>query len=176
MQVQADEECRAEKAAGAAATEGLADQTLKDLKNSLQRSESIMNRSIEDIEGIGPVYAEMLKAAGVANTSQLLAEGGDRKGRLQLAERCGINEKLILKWVNMSDLFRIKGVAGQWGELLEASGVDTVKELCHRNPEKLADRMREINKEKRLVKQAPGVTQISSWVDQAKKLQPAVTY
>jgi len=135
-----------------------------------------MNRSIEDIEGIGPVYAEMLKAAGVTNTGQLLAEGGERKGRVQLAERCGINEKLILKWVNMSDLFRIKGVAGQWAELLEASGVDTVKELCNRNPEKLADRMREINKEKRLVKQAPGVTQISAWVDQAKKLQPAVTY
>jgi predicted flap endonuclease-1-like 5' DNA nuclease len=76
----------------------------------------------------------------------------------------------------MSDLFRIKGVAGQWAELLEASGVDTVKELRNRNPENLADSMREINKQKRLVKQVPNPTQIKSWVDQAKKLPPAVTY
>ena len=135
-----------------------------------------MNRKLEDIEGIGPKYAEMLKAAGVMNTGQLLDEAGERVGRVQLAERCGINEKLILKWVNMSDLFRIKGIAGQWAELLEASGVDTVKELRTRKPENLADRMREINKQKRLVKQVPNATQITSWVDQAKKLKPAVSY
>jgi len=135
-----------------------------------------MNRSIEDIEGIGPKYAEMLKAAGVMNTGQLLAEGGERKRRVQLVERCGINEKLILRWVNMSDLFRIKGVAGQWAELLEASGVDTVKELRNRNPENLADTMREVNKQKRLVKQVPNATKIGFWIDQAKKLPPAVTY
>ena len=135
-----------------------------------------MNRSIQDIEGIGPKYAEILKAAGVMNTGQLLAEGSERRGRVQLAERCGINEKLILKWVNMSDLFRIKGIAGQWAELLEASGVDTVKELRTRNPDNLADRMREINIQKRLVKQVPNAVQIRSWVDQAKKLKPAVSY
>ncbi len=135
-----------------------------------------MSRNIKEIEGIGSKYAEMLKAAGVINTGQLLAEGGERKRRVQLVERCGINEKLILKWVNMSDLFRIKGIAGQWAELLEASGVDTVKELRNRNPENLADRMREINKQKRLVKQVPNATQIGFWVDQAKKLPPAVTY
>ena len=135
-----------------------------------------MSRRIDSIEGIGPKYAEMLKAAGVTNTGQLLAEGGERKHRIQLVERSGINEKLILKWVNMSDLFRIKGVAGQWAELLEAAGVDTVKELRNRNPENLAEKMREINKQKRLVKQVPNATQISSWVDQAKKLKPAVSY
>ena len=94
---------------------------------------------------------------------------------MQLAERCGINEKLILRWVNMSDLFRIKGIAGQWAELLEAAGVDSVKELRTRNPENLADKMRETNKQKRLVKQVPNATQIRSWVDQAKKLKPAVS-
>ena len=135
-----------------------------------------MNRTIKAIEGIGPKYAEMLKSAGVMNTAQLLAEGGERKGRAQLAERCGINEKLILRWVNMSDLFRIKGIAGQWAELLEASGVDTVKELRTRNPENLAETMRETNHQKRLVKQVPNAAQVRSWIDQAKKLRPAVSY
>ena len=135
-----------------------------------------MNRSIKAIEGIGPKYAEMLKAAGVMNTNQLLAAGGERKGRAQLAERCGINEKLILRWVNMSDLFRIKGIAGQWAELLEASGVDTVKELRTRNPENLTETMRDINRQKRLVKQVPNAAKVRYWVDQAKKLPPLVSY
>ena len=135
-----------------------------------------MNRKIRDIEGIGPKYADMLKAVGVMNTDQLLAAGGERKRRTELSERCGINEALILKWVNMSDLFRIRGIAGQWAELLEAAGVDTVKELRNRNPENLAEKMRETIREKRLVKQVPSVTQIRSWVEQAKTLQPAVSY
>ncbi len=135
-----------------------------------------MNRKIEDIEGIGPKYAEMLGQAGITHTGQLLARGGQTKGREEIAERCGINDKLVLKWVNMSDLFRIKGVAGQYAELLEAAGVDTVKELRHRNAENLAEKMREVNREKRLVRAAPSVKSVASWVEQAGKLEPAVYY
>jgi hypothetical protein len=98
------------------------------------------------------------------------------KGREQIAERCEINEKLILKWVNMCDLFRIKGVAGQYAELLEAAGVDTVKELRHRNPGNLSEKMREINQQKRLVRAVPSIKSIESWVEQAAKLPAAVHY
>ena len=135
-----------------------------------------MNRSIQEIEGIGPKYAEMLKTAGVVNAGQLLDEGGDPKGRSRLAERSGINEKLILRWVNMSDLFRIKGVAGQYAELLEAAGVDTVKELRNRNAQNLAERMREANAEQKRVRQVPSTTQVQAWIDQARKLPPAIRY
>jgi predicted flap endonuclease-1-like 5' DNA nuclease len=133
-----------------------------------------MNRKIQDIEGIGPKYAEILSQAGITHTDQLLASAGMEKGRNELAERCGINGKLILKWVNMSDLFRVKGVAGQYAELLEAAGVDTVKELRHRNPDNLAEKMREVNQEKNLVRTVPGVKVIENWIEQAGKLDPAV--
>ncbi len=93
-----------------------------------------------------------------------------------LAEKTSINEKLILKWVNMCDLFRIKGVAGQFSELLEGAGVDTVKELRNRNAENLAEKMAEVNKAKRLCKASPSAKTVNKWVDQAKKLAPAVTY
>lgn len=93
-----------------------------------------------------------------------------------LAARCGINEKLILKWVNMCDLFRIKGVAGQYAELLEAAGVDTVRELRNRNPQNLVEKMREVNSEKRLVRQVPNLKSVESWVEQAGQLKPAVRY
>ncbi len=135
-----------------------------------------MNRKIQDIEGIGQKYAEMLGSAGVSHTDQLLAIGSTAKGRGELAEQSGISEKLILKWVNMCDLFRVKGVAGQYAELLEASGVDTVKELRNRNADSLAEKMREVNKEKELVRTVPGLKSIESWIEQAGKLDPAVYY
>jgi len=135
-----------------------------------------MNRSIQDIEGIGPKYAEMLGQAGITHTEQLLANGGTAKGRDEIVQRCGINGKLVLKWVNMSDLFRIKGIAGQYAELLEAAGVDTVKELRHRNPANLVEKMRELNKEKNLVRAVPSLKSVESWVEQATKLKAAVHY
>lgn len=135
-----------------------------------------MNRKIQDIEGIGSKYTEMLGKAGISHTDQLLVRGGTAKGRDELAAQSGISEKLILKWVNMSDLFRVKGIAGQYAELLEAAGVDTVKELRNRNADNLAEKMREMNKEKDLVRTVPGLKSIASWIEQAGKLDPAVYY
>ena len=133
-----------------------------------------MNRKIQDIEGIGPKYAEMLSEAGITHTDELLASGGTAKGRDEIAERSGINGKLILKWVNMCDLFRVKGVAGQYAELLESAGVDTVKELQHRNAESLAEKMRELNDEKHLVRAVPSLKSVESWIEHAGKLESAV--
>ncbi len=135
-----------------------------------------MSKSIQDVEGIGPKYASLLKREGIHSPGKLLSVGGNRAGRKLLAEKTSINERHILKWVNMSDLFRIKGVAGQFSELLEGAGVDTVKELRNRNAENLAEKMAEVNKAKRLCKVSPSSKTVTRWVDQAKKLAPMVTY
>ena len=134
------------------------------------------NKNIQDIEGIGPKFGEVLREAGIKNTEALLSAGATRAGRKELAARTGINEKLILKWVNMCDLFRIKGVASQYAELLECAGVDTVKELRARRPDNLTERMAEVNAQKRLVRQTPGVNLVTDWVEQAKTLPPLVSY
>jgi predicted flap endonuclease-1-like 5' DNA nuclease len=136
----------------------------------------MMAKAIHSIEGIGPRYAEALKAAGITNTERLLQGGATREGRAALAQTTGINEKLILKWVNMSDLCRVKGVAGQYAELLEAAGVDTVRELRTRNPDNLAEAMGKLNKDKRLVRQVPNSKQVSNWVQHAKSLPPIISY
>lgn len=135
-----------------------------------------MRGNIQAIEGIGPKYAQVLKGAGIASTAQLLDQGSQPQGRRELAERLDISEKLILEWVNMSDLFRIKGVGGQYAELLEAAGVDTVKELRNRNAENLAAKMRELNDARRLVRQVPNLERVENWIEQAKQLEPAVFY
>ena len=129
-----------------------------------------------DVEGIGPVYAQKLKAAGIVTTKDLLEQGASPKGRKGIAEKAGISDALILTWVNHVDLFRIKGVGEEYADLLERAGVDTVVELAQRNAENLFEKMGPVNQEKRLVRRLPTLAQVKGWVEQAKKLPRAVSY
>jgi predicted flap endonuclease-1-like 5' DNA nuclease len=135
------------------------------------------NYKIDDIEGIGPAYAEKLRSAGVRGVNTLLKKGADRTGRKNLAETTGLDESLILKWVNMADLYRIKGVGSEYSELLEKAGVDTVKELRNRNAENLHAKMEEVNSSGRpIVRQLPSLKMTQSWVTEANSLDPKVSY
>ena len=131
---------------------------------------------IEDVEGIGPTYGEKLRTVGVNNTGQLLSAGKTKKGRTELAQKTGISESLILKWVNMVDLYGIKGVGSEFSELLEASGVDTVKELKNRIAANLVKKMTEVNAQKKLTRRVPTEAVVSDWIEQAKKLPAGVEY
>lgn len=131
---------------------------------------------LDIIEGIGPVYAEKLKEAGVNSIEELLETGKTRKGRSDLAEKTGISGKLILTWVNHADLFRIKGLAGEYSELLEASGVNTVPQLATRVPENLLNKMKEVNEAKSLVRKLPSLSQVEGWIKEAGTLPRIVEY
>ncbi|MCB0260647.1 MAG: DUF4332 domain-containing protein [Calditrichaeota bacterium] len=133
---------------------------------------------ISDIEGIGPAYAEKLRAAGVKSVAALLKKGCTRKGRQELAEATGLDASLILKWVNAADLYRVRGIGSEYAELLERSGVDTVKELRNRNAENLHAKMAEVNESggRRLVRQLPSLSMVQTWVENAKTLEPMVTH
>lgn len=129
-----------------------------------------------DVEGIGPVYAQKLKAAGIATTNVLLQQGATPKGRKNIAEKSGISDALILTWVNHVDLFRIQGVGEEYADLLEQAGVDTVVELAQRKAENLFEKMGQVNEQKRLVRRLPTLAQVKGWIEQAKKLPRAVSY
>lgn len=131
---------------------------------------------IDEIEGIGPVYAEKLRAAGVETTDALLEACGGPKGRSEMAEKTGIAEAHILRWVNHADLMRIKGVGKQYAELLEAAGVDTVKELRTRNAANLAAKLKEVNEAKNLAGTTPTLDSVTAWIEQAKTMDPAVRH
>jgi predicted flap endonuclease-1-like 5' DNA nuclease len=129
-----------------------------------------------EVEGIGKVYAKKLKDAGIATTEALLEKGATPAGRKKIAEKSGITEVRILRWLNHVDLFRIKGVETQYAELLEASGVDTIPELAQRDPANLYPKLVETNKKKKLVKKLPTQEQVADWVTQAKALPRVLTY
>lgn len=135
-----------------------------------------MAYDIEQIEGIGKAYADKLRLDGIATTADLLEKGATPKGRAAIAQATGISPKLIMTWVNHADLFRIKGVAGQFAELLEAAGVDTVKELRHRVAANLQPRLAEANEKRNLCNRVPSVAEVERMIAQAKELPPVVTY
>ncbi|MEO6039626.1 MAG: DUF4332 domain-containing protein, partial [Saprospiraceae bacterium] len=118
-----------------------------------------------EIEGIGPVYAATLQdKLGIKTVEELLALGAAKKGREDVAAKTGIDENKILHWVNMADMFRIKGIGEEFSHLLEAAGVDTVKELRNRVPANLLAKVAEINDAQQLARRAPNLTEIESWV------------
>lgn len=131
---------------------------------------------IVDIEGIGPAFAAKLNSIGIRSTDALLKKGSCPEDRQALAAASGIGEGLILEWVNLADLYRIKGVGSEYSDLLEEAGVDTVVELATRVPEHLLAKMLEVNKAKNLVNKMPGLKQVKAWIAQAKKLPRVVTY
>ena len=131
---------------------------------------------VEEIEGIGPIYAKKLNDNGVKTTDDLLDVGGTKQGRKDLAKKTGISETVILEWVNMADLFRIKGIGEEYSELLKEVGVNTVVELARRNPENLQETLVGVNDAKRLVRRPPSLSQTKDWVEQAKFLPRRVEY
>lgn len=129
-----------------------------------------------NIEGIGATYAGKLAEVGISTTQGLLKAGATSQGRKALSEKTGIDGTLILEWVNLADLFRIKGVGEEYSDLLEEAGVDTVKELRNRNPVNLFEALKATNEEKHLVRRIPSLGKVKNWVEQAKTLDPVITY
>lgn len=134
------------------------------------------NYKVMEVEGIGPVMAGKLNDAGINMTDQLLQACKTKANRKALAEKSGIDEAKILKFANMVDLFRIKGVGSEYAELLEAAGVDTVKELATRKAENLTQKMAEVNESKKLVRRLPVLKMVEDWISQAKALPRMLEY
>ena len=135
-----------------------------------------MSYPIMDLTGIGPEVAAALKSVGIRTTARLLEEAKTPKGRQRLALKTGIDEKRLLRWANMADRMRIKGVGEDYAELLQAAGVDTVKELKYRNPARLAKAMAEANARRKLVRVLPSDRAVERWIEHAKRLQLKISY
>ena len=132
---------------------------------------------IEDIEGIGPAYATKLAAAGVTTTDDLLEQGARPSGRKTLESATGIDHTLILEWVNLADLMRIKGIGSEYSDLLEAAGVDSPAELARRNAASLATTFQEVDAARpNMVRRVPAEPVIQGWIDQAKDLPKVVEH
>jgi predicted flap endonuclease-1-like 5' DNA nuclease len=132
--------------------------------------------NIRDIEGIGPVYARRINEVNIFTISDLLERGSTPLERTQIAEETDISPRLILKWINQADLYRIKGIVEEYSDLLEEAGIITINELAQKNPETLYSRLVEKNEEKKLVNKLPSLENIYKWVEEARKLPRRIQY
>ncbi len=128
------------------------------------------------IVGVSEAYAFKLRAQSITTVDEYLKKTATKQGRAELAAKTGIADQMILTWANHADLFRIKGIGGEYAELLEMVGVDTVPELAGRRPDNLFVKMAEINKEKKLVRRLPTINQLIEWIGQAKDLPRVMQY
>jgi len=135
-----------------------------------------MSYPITDIDGIDDDVAAVFKAAGIRSTDRLLEAARTVKGRKLLAEQTGFSEKQLLYWANVADRMRIKGISKEYADLLQAAGVDTVKELKYRNPHNLAKAMADANRKRKLVRLLPSEKVVKRWIENAKLLPLKITY
>jgi predicted flap endonuclease-1-like 5' DNA nuclease len=132
---------------------------------------------IEDVEGIGPIFAQKLQAAGVNTTDELLDRGGSKAGRASLASASGLTETQLLEWVNHADLMRINGVGSEYADLLEAAGVDSCAELAQRNAANLAQTFQELDAARpNWIRQIPSEATVAAWIAEAKTMEAVVAH
>jgi small subunit ribosomal protein S2 len=155
----------------AAAPEAVAEEPAADAPAAPERK-----GDIEEIEGIGPAFAEKLRAADVSSIDALLEKGATPEGRSALVEQTGIDAVRVLRWVNHADLIRVVGIGPEFAELLEASGVDSVPELAQRNVDNLVTALTETNDARSLVRRVPTASEVTDWIEQAKALPRVVAH
>ena len=135
-----------------------------------------MAYAIADLQTLDSSVVAKLKSVDIRTTGKLLELAKSPKDRRALAARTGFDERCILRWANLADRMRIKGIGEDYAGLLEAAGVDTVKELKYRNPANLAKAMAEANTKRKLVRLLPSEKAVVRWIEDAKALPLKISY
>jgi len=147
-----------------------------DLQTEIFSQPSTNSPPIIEIEGIEKKYAHKLNNVGIKTTDDLLTAGATKQKRKELSNKTQISEKIILEWVNYSDLFRINGIGAEYSDLLYQTGVKTVIQLARRNPNNLHQILIGVNQAKNKVQRPPSLNEIKNWIEQANNLERKVQY
>ena len=135
-----------------------------------------MSLSLKKLDGLDAEVIESLKSAGIRTSDKLLEIASSPKGRKALSEKTGIDPQRLLRFANLADKMRVKGLGKGYAELLCHVGVDTVRELKYRNPAKLAEALRKQNDKLKMVRLVPTEKAVGRWVEAAKKLPQKISY
>ena len=134
-----------------------------------------MSYAVHEVEEIGPGFAAELERCGIKTISGLLKRCSDPVGRKRVAAQSGIPEAQLLRWANIADLMRVRGIGRQYAELLLGAGVDSIRELRARRPTQLARKLAEINAVRNLTRRVPIPSMVEEWMEIAAKLPPMIT-
>jgi len=96
------------------------------------------------------------------------------EGVARVCKCVDLDENTVRNWGTMADLSRIKGLGGQWAELMWAAGVTSVQNLAAREIGPLRARMREVNEKERRVAELPGEKRVTRFLEEAGELKPVL--
>jgi predicted flap endonuclease-1-like 5' DNA nuclease len=129
-----------------------------------------MNDSMSDIKGLQPEMKTKLESEGIRNTTQFLEHSHTHQQRTELARKVGTTPVVIKEMANRADLMRVRGVGGDYSNLLEEAGVNSCRELQHRIPEKLHTALEAIHTDRKIGYRVPTLVQTTQWITEAKAL------
>ncbi len=126
---------------------------------------------VETIEGIGAGFGNKLKADGITTTEALLELCASDAGVDRLCKCVDLDEATVRNWGTMADLMRIKGLGGQWAELMWRAGVSNVQDLAKQDIVPLRAKMREVNDAEHRVAELPGEKRVTKFIEDAAQLK-----
>jgi predicted flap endonuclease-1-like 5' DNA nuclease len=129
---------------------------------------------VESIEGIGTGFGKNLRAEGIDTTEKLLELCATDEGVARVCKCVDLDENTVRNWGTMADLSRVKGLGGQWAELMWAAGITSVQNLAAQEIEPLRARMREVNEKEHRVAELPGEKRVTRFLEEAAKLRPVL--
>jgi hypothetical protein len=125
---------------------------------------------------LGAEEITSLKRNGIRSTATLLERAKSASARKKLSLLLGFSERRLLQWANKADRLRVKGIGCDFAELLPDAGVETVRELTHRNPQNLAKRVAAAMAKRKLERPSPSEKVVQRWIAHARKLDLKITY
>ena len=136
----------------------------------------IMAYPVTKLDGMTAQAAGKLKKQGIRTTEKLIEVASLVRSRKRLAKETQIPEAQLLEWVNIAHYLRIEGMGAAKAKLIRATGVNTVRDLGFRNPERLAQKMREANDKLKLVRALPSEPSVRLLIERARKHTSKITY
>ncbi len=143
-------------------------------QETAEQTHAKFSQDLAGLPAMEPEFARRLRAAGVSMPMMLLKKGATPESRLKLAEKAGIDAAELATWVNVVDLFRVRGLNTEHALLLDGVGVHGVNDLAAANPANLTEELNKINQEAGLLAEAPSLAEVSHWIGQAQQLPQAV--
>jgi len=125
--------------------------------------------NIIEIISLEDKHAKLLKKEGISKVEDLLLLTISQIKKL--AKKTGISPQLIDTWQEHADLMRIEGVNPKIANALNLIGIDSVKELAHRNSKSILERLKQLKKENpKILTKIPTLKGIEGWIEKSKDL------
>ena len=129
-----------------------------------------MSHKVSEIKGVGPQDAAKFQREQIHTVDDLINRAQTHQQRTELAKRVGVPPQQFAEWHNRASLMRLKGISTEMANLLEESGVESVKELQHRKADTLTIKLKETNETKHLTHRIPSHDQVQEWIVEARTL------